>query len=66
MLHERNFGALRGRAYDTLGFDPLAMDDAPPGGESAQAFAERIAAPSPKCGSASAWTVTWWSSRTAC
>ena len=42
MLHERNFGALRGRAYDTLGFDPLVMADAPPGGESAQAFAQRI------------------------
>jgi broad specificity phosphatase PhoE len=42
LLHERNFGTLRGRAYDTLGFDPLAMDEAPPGGESAQTFAERI------------------------
>ena len=42
LLHERNFGTLRGRAYDTLGFDPLAMHEAPPGGESAQTFAERI------------------------
>ena len=25
LLHERNFGDLRGRAYDSLGFDPLAM-----------------------------------------
>jgi len=43
-LQERNFGALRGRPYDTLGFDPLAMAAAPPGGESAAAFAERVAA----------------------
>jgi len=42
LLHERNFGTLRGQAYDTLGFDPLVMDDAPPFGESAQTFAERI------------------------
>jgi probable phosphoglycerate mutase len=42
LLHERNFGAWRGRAYDNLGFDPLAMDEAPPDGESAQTFAERI------------------------
>jgi len=43
-LQERNFGALRGRPYDTLGFDPLAMAAAPPGGESAAAFAARVAA----------------------
>ena len=43
MLHERNFGELRGRPYDTLGFDPLAMDAAPAGGESAAAFAQRAA-----------------------
>jgi 2,3-bisphosphoglycerate-dependent phosphoglycerate mutase len=42
LLHERNFGALRGRPYDTLGFDPMAMDDAPPGGESAADFAKRL------------------------
>jgi broad specificity phosphatase PhoE len=42
LLQERNFGALRGRAYDTLGFDPLVMQDAPPGGESAPAFALRV------------------------
>jgi probable phosphoglycerate mutase len=41
LLRERDFGALRGRAYDTLGFDPLAMVDAPPDGESAAAFAQR-------------------------
>jgi broad specificity phosphatase PhoE len=42
LLHERNFGDLRGRAYDTLGFDPLAMDQAPPGGESTAEFARRV------------------------
>lgn len=41
-LQERNFGDLRGRPYDTLGFDPLLMREAPPGGESAAAFAERV------------------------
>lgn len=43
LLHERNFGDLRGRAYDTLGFDPLAMDEAPDGGESTADFARRVA-----------------------
>ena len=43
LLHERNFGELRGRRYDTLGFDPLAMAAAPVGGESARAFARRVA-----------------------
>jgi probable phosphoglycerate mutase len=42
LLQERNFGALRGRPYDTLGFDPLVMEQAPPGGESAAAFASRV------------------------
>jgi broad specificity phosphatase PhoE len=41
LLQERNFGALRGRPYDTLGFDPLVMTDAPEGGESAAAFEQR-------------------------
>ena len=41
-LQERNFGDLRGRPYDTLGFDPLVMRQAPPGGESAADFAERV------------------------
>ena len=41
-LQERNFGALRGRPYDTLGFDPLVMAQAPPGGESAAGFAQRV------------------------
>jgi probable phosphoglycerate mutase len=44
LLQERNFGALRGRPYDSLGFDPLAMDSAPPGGESAADFALRLRA----------------------
>ncbi len=43
LLRERNFGALRGLAYDTLAFDPLAMRAAPAGGESAAAFADRVA-----------------------
>ena len=44
LLHERNFGDLRGRPYDALGFDPLVMDAAPPGGESAADFAQRLQA----------------------
>ena len=43
LLQERNFGDLRGRAYDELGFDPLAMPQAPPGGESEPAFRRRVA-----------------------
>ncbi len=43
LLQERNFGDLRGRLYDELGFDPLAMEGAPPGGESVQAFHARVA-----------------------
>ncbi len=42
LLQERNFGALRGRAYDTLGFDPQVMDEAPEGGESTADFARRV------------------------
>ena len=41
-LAERNFGLLRGRAYDSLGFDPLGLEEAPEGGESMRAFSERI------------------------
>lgn len=44
LLQERNFGALRGRPYDSLGFDPLVMEAAPPGGESAADFDRRIEA----------------------
>lgn len=43
LLQERDFGDLRGRAYDGLGFDPLTMARAPPGGESARAFELRVA-----------------------
>jgi probable phosphoglycerate mutase len=42
-LHERNFGALRGRPYDDLGFDPIASADAPEGGESIADFDTRVA-----------------------
>lgn len=41
LLQERNFGDLRGRRYDDLGFDPLTGVDAPPGGESLAAFEAR-------------------------
>lgn len=44
LLHERNFGDLRGRLYDTLGFDPLTSAEAPPNGESIPQFAARCAA----------------------
>lgn len=44
LLHERNFGDLRGRPYDSLGFDPMQMSEAPPGGESPAEFAERCLA----------------------
>ncbi len=43
LLQERNFGALRGRAYAELGFDPFAPDYAPPGGESVPTFRARVA-----------------------
>jgi len=42
-LHERNFGDLRGQAYDTLGFNPLTMSEAPPDGESEAEFSARVA-----------------------
>lgn len=41
LLHERCFGDWRGQPYDSLSADPLAMSDAPPGGESAAQFADR-------------------------
>jgi broad specificity phosphatase PhoE len=44
LLHERNFGDLRGLPYDTLGFDPLTREEAPPNGESIPQFAQRCAA----------------------
>lgn len=42
LLHERNFGDLRGLPYDNLGFNPFEMDDAPPGGESVPEFLDRV------------------------
>lgn len=42
VLQERNFGDLRGRAYDDLGFDPFAEGYTPPGGESAPVFHVRV------------------------
>ena len=39
----RRFGELRGRPYDSLGVNPLTMDDAPPGGESRADFQRRVA-----------------------
>jgi broad specificity phosphatase PhoE len=43
LLQERNFGELRGRPYDTLGYDPIASEDEPPGGESGPVFRARVA-----------------------
>jgi 2,3-bisphosphoglycerate-dependent phosphoglycerate mutase len=43
VLQERNFGDLRGRPYDSLGFDPIAAPDAPPNGESTATFVQRVA-----------------------
>lgn len=43
VLHERNFGDLRGRAYDTLGFELLAEGVEPPNGESWPMFRARVA-----------------------
>ncbi len=41
LLHERNFGDLRGQPHDAFGFDPIAMLQAPPNGESMAEFTER-------------------------
>ena len=43
LLQERNFGDLRGRSYDGLSINPLTLLEAPPGGESGEAFARRVA-----------------------
>jgi broad specificity phosphatase PhoE len=50
LLHERNFGDLRGLPYDGLGFDPLTAEQAPPGGESQAQFSAR-------CQAAWAWVL---------
>jgi probable phosphoglycerate mutase len=42
LLRERSFGALRGRAWAELGFDPFASDYAPPDGETWDAFHARV------------------------
>ena len=43
LLRERNFGDWRGQPYDGMAVNPLTMLEAPPGGESAAAFAGRVA-----------------------
>lgn len=43
LLQERNFGDLRGLPFDSLDYNPIATDDAPPGGESSAVFNERVA-----------------------
>jgi probable phosphoglycerate mutase len=42
LLHERNFGDIRGTAYADLGFDMFAPDYAPPNGESWEVFHARV------------------------
>ena len=41
-LRERNFGALRGRAYADLDVDPFAVGYSPPGGESWEELHARV------------------------
>ena len=43
LLHERNFGDLRGQPYDDLGYDVMTAAAAPPGGESMADFEARVA-----------------------
>jgi len=42
LLHERNFGEIRGTAYADLGFDMFEPDYAPPNGESWPVFHARV------------------------
>lgn len=42
LLQERNFGDVRGTPYSELGVDLFAADFEPPGGESWEAFHERV------------------------
>jgi probable phosphoglycerate mutase len=42
-LRERNFGDLRGRSYDSLGFDPFVDGYEPPAGETGEVFHARVA-----------------------
>ncbi len=43
LLQERNFGDWRGQPYDGMPINPLTMHEAPPGGESAADFGQRVA-----------------------
>jgi broad specificity phosphatase PhoE len=43
LLGERNFGDLRGRAFDSLGYDPIHAEAGPPNGESMAQFRARVA-----------------------
>ena len=43
LLGERNFGDLRGRSFDSLGYDPIHADEGPPNGESMAQFRARVA-----------------------
>jgi 2,3-bisphosphoglycerate-dependent phosphoglycerate mutase len=43
LLHERNFGDIRGTPYAELGFDMFAPDYAPPSGETWPVFHARVA-----------------------
>jgi broad specificity phosphatase PhoE len=43
LLRERDFGELRGLPFDSLGFDPIEDERAPPGGESMAVFRARVA-----------------------
>ena len=42
LLHERNFGDIRGTPYASLGFDMFAPDYAPPNGETWEVFHTRV------------------------
>jgi probable phosphoglycerate mutase len=42
LLHERNFGDIRGTAYADLGFDPFEPGYAPPNGETWEVFHARV------------------------
>ena len=42
LLHERNFGDIRGTAYADLSFDPFDLSYAPPNGESWDVFHARV------------------------
>jgi probable phosphoglycerate mutase len=42
LLHERNFGDIRGRRHDDFDFDPFGEDYTPPNGESWEGFHARV------------------------